>query len=98
MSIHIRMDLEELTLDDLEALEEAKFDPSIGVWTQVRKLLARFAFEGPEEDAAKLEYEDAVERMGGVSLGRIRELMAGVSEALEEVAQKAIPPTTDEQS
>lgn len=96
--MHIKLDLEDLTLDDLEALEDAKLNPNEGVWSQLRAILARFCYESDEEDAPRVEYEEAIGRMGGVSLRRIRELMGELTLALEEVAQKAIPPTTDEQS
>jgi hypothetical protein len=91
--MHIRLDVDSLTLDDLEALENARFDPTAGVWSQVRTIFARFAHESEEEDSPRIPYEEALTRVGALTMRQISTLFEALTTALEEVSQQAIPPT-----
>ena len=90
--MHIKMDLDALTLDDLEALEAARSDPDKGVWTTVRELFARFAYDKP--DGEKLEFDDAMVRVGKLTMNEVLKILETLSSQMEEVADLAIPPSS----
>lgn len=96
--MHIRLDVDSLTLDDLEAIEGARFDPNAGVWAQVRTIFARFAHESEEEGSERIPYEQALVRVGKLTMRQITGLFDTLSSALEEVGQQAIPPTKGDKS
>lgn len=96
--MHIRLDIDSLTLDDLEALEDAKFDPKAGVWAQVRQIFARFAHESEAQDSERIPYDDALVRVGKLTMRQVTELFDSLTTALEEVGQQAIPPTKGDKS
>jgi len=96
--MHIRLDVDSLTLDDLEAIEGARFDPTAGVWSQVRTIFARFAHESEDENSERIPFEEALVRVGKLTMRQITELFESLSSALEEVGQQAIPPTKSDKS
>ncbi len=98
MAFHIKLDVDSLTLDDLEALEDAKFDPKAGVWSQVRQIFARFAHESDAEGSPRIPFDDALIRVGKLTMRQITELFDVLTEALEEVGQRAIPPINGDKS
>jgi hypothetical protein len=96
--MHIRLDVTEMTIDDMETLEGTKVDPSKKKWTQLKELLAHFCFESAEEDAAKIPYAEALGRVGALKIGELAVLRDIASQSVEELADLALPPETDGQS
>lgn len=96
--MHIRLDANVLTLDDLEVLEGAKLDPKKGMWRQVREILARFCFDSDAEDAEKIDYDQALERVGKITLGDLKGLTGGLNLTMEGLGEDAVPPEQDGKS
>jgi hypothetical protein len=96
--MHIRLDINELTLDDLETLEGVTIDPDQKKWTQVKQLLSHFCYESEDEDAEKIDSEEALKRVGKIKLSEIEEITGGLREIVESVASLAVPPPTEEPS
>jgi len=91
--MHIKLDLEALTLDDLEILDDARSNPGGGMWKAIRVLLARFAYESP--NGTKMEYDKALREVGKLSMKEALDLMADMGQEMEKVAKAALPPQTD---
>jgi hypothetical protein len=96
--MHIRLDVTEMTIDDLETLEGTKVDPTAGKWTQLKSLLAHFCYESEEEDAPKIPHAEALKRVGALKIGELTALRDEVEKSVEDLADLALPPEINGQS
>jgi hypothetical protein len=90
--MHIRLDLNALTLDDLDTLEAARSNPDIGVWRTTRQILARFAHVSPNGE--KMDYDDAYREVGKLTMEEVMGIISQMGDEMEALADQAIPPET----
>jgi hypothetical protein len=86
MQIHLKVDLERLTLDDVIALEEGQLKTS-----QMRDLLARFVVDSggnylPEAEAQK--------QLGRLNVAQVKQVAEAFAEQLREQQDTAVPPAS----
>jgi len=90
--VHIRLDANELTLDDLESLEGTRLDPDKSAWKQIREILARFCFHSSDPDSEKMEYEEAYAACGKLTLRETNKLIGSVGEMMSSLQEDSLPP------
>ena len=86
--IRIRIDKDELTLDDhimLDDLRAGAYDAR-----QMRDFLARFMVD---EDGNKPTIEDGIKAAGKLTKKQVEEVFAEFGRAMSEIREQAVPPT-----
>ena len=83
MKVHLRVDLERLTLDDVIAVEEGQMKTR-----QMRDLLARFVIGA---NGAYLPEAEAQQALGALSVAQVREVAEVFAEQLREQQESAVP-------
>lgn len=96
--MHIRLDVTEMTIDDMETLEGSNVDPNKGKWGQLRELLSHFCYEDDSEEAEKMPFDEALKRVGKLKIGELAALQEVAKKSVEEMADLALPPEIKEQS
>ena len=86
MQIHLKIDPNVLTLDDLIAFEES------GTTIRgLREMLMRFATNG---DGQPLPEGEARKLIGKMTVKEVRQTVERFTEAVKELQATAVPPTT----
>lgn len=84
MTIQFKVDPDRLTLDDVIAVESGTLKT-----IEIRNLLARFVLD----DAGQyLPEPDALKRIGGLTLGQLKEAMAAFGNSLKQFQDNAVNP------
>ncbi len=101
------VDFRRITLDQLEALQgnpalQRSLQPKRWYWpfrkntavtemSALRGLLAQFLVE---DDDKPIPYEEAVKRVGSLSLEAVMDASSQISASMREVGRAAVPPAT----
>ena len=96
--MHIRLDVNEMTIDDMETLEGTNIDPAKGKWASLKELLALFCYESADEDANKIPVNEAIAKVGKLKIGELEALRETIKASVEDLADEALPPSTEETS
>lgn len=84
MAYNVRVDIEELTLDDLVALEEGSVSTRI-----LRDLISRFLVD---DDGNPIPEEDAIKIAGKMRMREMKEVATALTDEIKRIKDETIPP------